>query len=62
MNDHKMNIQEYIQQTSVIIELPIDSESMPGVIDNLTRIAEIAKLVTEFELPETVEAAPIFQP
>ncbi len=35
---------------------------MPGVIDNLTRIAEIATLVTEFELPENIEAAPIFKP
>ncbi|EAZ92089.1 DUF4089 domain-containing protein [Crocosphaera chwakensis] len=62
MNNKDINIREYIEQTSVIIDLPIDAEYMPGVIDNLTRIAEIAILVTEFELPETVEAAPIFQP
>ncbi|MGK7940434.1 MAG: DUF4089 domain-containing protein [Crocosphaera sp.] len=57
-----MNIKEYIEQTSVIINLPIPPEFMPGVIDNLTRIAEISTLVTEFELPETIEAAPIFEP
>lgn len=57
-----MNIKEYIEQTSLIIDLTIDPEFMPGVVDNLTRIAEIATLVTEFELPETIEAAPIFKP
>ncbi|MDJ0662341.1 MAG: DUF4089 domain-containing protein [Crocosphaera sp.] len=62
MNQNNINIKEYIEQTSVIIDLPIDPEFMPGVVDNLTRIAEIATLVTEFELPETIEAAPIFKP
>ena len=62
MNQNNINIQEYIEQTAVIIDLPIDPEFMPGVGDNLTRIAEIATLVTEFELPETVESAPIFKP
>ncbi|MDJ0844904.1 DUF4089 domain-containing protein [Crocosphaera sp.] len=62
MNNNNMNIKEYIEQTSLIIDLTIDPEFMPGVVDNLTRIAEIATLVTEFELPETIEAAPIFKP
>lgn len=62
MNKYKINVEEYIQQTSVIIDLPIAPEFMPGVVDNLTRIAEIATLVTEFELPENIEAAPIFKP
>ncbi|WP_107670638.1 DUF4089 domain-containing protein [Cyanothece sp. BG0011] len=62
MNENKTKIKEYIEQTSVIIDLPIPPESMPGVIDNLTRIAEIATLVTEFDLPETVEPSPIFKP
>ena len=57
-----MNIKEYVEQTSVIIDLPIDPEFMPGVVDNLTTIAEIATLFTEFELPENLEAAPIFKP
>ena len=62
MKNQKINIKEYIEQTSVIINLPIAPEFMPGVIDNLTRIAEISTLVTEFDLPETIEAAPIFEP
>ncbi len=62
MKNQKIHIKEYIEQTSVIINLPIAAEFMPGVIDNLTRIAEISTLVTEFDLPETIEAAPIFEP
>ncbi|MDJ0729432.1 MAG: DUF4089 domain-containing protein [Crocosphaera sp.] len=62
MNNDNINVKEYIEQTSVIINLPIEPELMPGVVDNLKRIAEIATLVTEFELPETIEAAPIFKP
>ncbi|MDJ0509613.1 MAG: DUF4089 domain-containing protein [Crocosphaera sp.] len=62
MDKNKLEIKTYIQQTSVIIDLPIDPKYLPGVVDNLTSIAEIATLFTEFELPETIEAAPIFQP
>ena len=62
MKNQNMNIKEYIEQTSLIIDLTIDPEFMPGVVDNVTRMAEIATLVTEFELPETIEAAPIFKP
>lgn len=62
MNNNPINFKEYIQKTSIIIDLPIDPEFMPGVVDNLTRIAEIATLFTEFELPDTIEPAPIFKP
>ncbi len=62
MKNNLINLKEYIEQTSPIIDLPIDPEYMPGVVDNLTRIAEIATLFTEFELPETIEPAPIFKP
>jgi hypothetical protein len=33
-----------------------------GVRVNLVRTAAIAKLVTEFDLPDAVEAAPVFRP
>ncbi len=62
MNETYTNIEEYIQQTSLIINLPIDNDSLPGVVDNFVIIAQIARLVTEVELPETIESAPIFQP
>ncbi len=62
MTKHLTDIPNYIQQTSPIINLPISPECMPGVVDNLTKIAEISTLITEFELPETIEIAPVFQP
>lgn len=55
-------IQKYVEQTALLINLPIDKESMPGVVDNLQRIAQLATLVTDFELPEDMEPAPIFKP
>lgn len=62
MTNNFDNIQSYIEQTSIIINLPIDEQSMSGVVDNFTRIAELATLVTEFEFPEAIEAATIFKP
>ncbi len=64
MNNNKNNLEleQYIQQTSVIIDLPIDPEFMPGVVDNLAKISEIATLFTDFEIPANIEAAPIFKP
>lgn len=61
-NHNNLELQQYIEQTSVIIDLPIDPEFMPGVVANLAKISEIATLLTEFELPENIEAAPIFKP
>lgn len=45
-----------------ILQIPLDPEHRPGVIANLQRTAEIAQLVMEFPLPETIEIAPIFSP
>jgi hypothetical protein len=44
------------------MNLAIASEYLPGVIDNMTRMAQIAVSVTEFELPEALETAPVFEP
>jgi hypothetical protein len=56
------NIAEYLDQTAKIIDLPIDPEYREGVISNLERIAELAKLITEFPLNEKTEIAPVFDP
>ncbi|MFB2897324.1 DUF4089 domain-containing protein [Aerosakkonemataceae cyanobacterium BLCC-F50] len=53
---------EYVDTISQLVDLPIDPEHRPGVIQNFERIMAIAKLVTEFPLPENIEAAPIFEP
>ncbi|MFB2937739.1 DUF4089 domain-containing protein [Aerosakkonemataceae cyanobacterium BLCC-F154] len=53
---------EYVDTISQLVDLPIDPEHRPGVIQNFERIMTIAKLITEFPLPEDLEAAPIFEP
>lgn len=52
----------YINQVAELINLPLDPEHRPGVIENFERIVVIAKLVTEFPLPDDLEVAPIFEP
>ena len=56
------NIEEYVDRTAELINLPLYPEHRPGVVVNFERIAQIAQLVTEFPLPPEVEAAPIFEP
>ncbi|MEB3882309.1 DUF4089 domain-containing protein [Lyngbya sp. CCY1209] len=58
----KQHIPEYVDRAAELIDLPLDPEHRPGVIENMEKIAEIAKLVTEFPLPDTIEPAPIFDP
>lgn len=51
-----------VDQMALLLELPIHPDYRPGVIANLERTATIAQLVMEFPLPDTLEAAPTFQP
>ncbi|BAU64517.1 hypothetical protein STA3757_18890 [Stanieria sp. NIES-3757] len=53
---------EYIQQTAELLGLKLTPEYLPGVQDNFERIAAIASLVTEFELPPELESAATFEP
>lgn len=52
----------YVEQMSQILDLQLDPEYYPGVVKNFTTICAIAKLVTDFPLPEDIEAAPVFEP
>ena len=56
------DVQQYVQQTADLIGLQIDPVYLPEIVDNFERIAAIASLVTEFELPENIESAPTFEP
>lgn len=56
------NAAEYVDTISTLVDLSIDPEHRLGVIQNFEQIMAIAKLVTEFPLPEDLEAAPIFEP
>ncbi len=62
MIEKTANLAKYVEQAAQLMELSLTREYLPGVIDNFTRIAAIASLVTEFNLPEEIEAAPIFEP
>jgi hypothetical protein len=56
------NWNEYIQKTAKLMQLKLTPEYLPGVVNNFNSLAEIATLVTEFELPDDIEIAPIFKP
>jgi hypothetical protein len=62
MAEKPIEVAEFVDQTAAVIGLPLQAEHRPAVIDNFSRIVAIAQLVTEFSLPEEVEAAPIFEP
>lgn len=62
MTDKPLDIADYVDRMAELMDLPIDPEYHSGVVDNMTRIAAIAQLVNEFPLPDTIEAAPIFEP
>ena len=57
-----INIEEYVDRTAELINLPLDPEHRPGVVVNFQRIVAIVQLVTEFPLPPEVEVAPLFEP
>ncbi|HEY9852183.1 MAG TPA: DUF4089 domain-containing protein [Leptolyngbyaceae cyanobacterium] len=62
MTNENDRIAEYVDRVANLIELPIDPEYRPGVVTNMTRIAQVAQLVNEFPLPEDIEAATVFEP
>ena len=52
----------YVEQMSKLLDLSLDPEHYPGVVKNFATISAIAQLVTEFPLPQEIEAAPVFEP
>ncbi|MEM9540974.1 MAG: DUF4089 domain-containing protein [Cyanobacteria bacterium P01_E01_bin.42] len=53
---------QYVEQASQLLDLPIAPDYLPEVVANLESIAAIAQLVSEFPLPEDIEAVTIFEP
>lgn len=60
--EQRLNIEQYIDLTSQLLDLPIAPEYRPGVVENLERIATIAQSISDFPLPETIEPALKFKP
>jgi hypothetical protein len=55
-------IEDYVDQMAKILDLNIPPEIRPSVIENFARIRAIAQPVLDFELPDTIEPAPSFDP
>ncbi|WP_036483540.1 DUF4089 domain-containing protein [Myxosarcina sp. GI1] len=62
MTEAKPNYTEYVKQTAELMGLKLTPEYLSGVVDNFTRLSEVAALVMEFDLPEDIEPAPTFEP
>ena len=62
MQEKTLNLDEYVTQMALLLELPLDTECQPDVVENFARIMAIAQLVLEFPLPNEAEAAPVFRP
>jgi hypothetical protein len=57
-----IDIERYVAAAAQAQGLTLEAEQLQRVVTVFTRNADLAKLVLEFELPETVEPAPIFTP
>lgn len=62
MNSKSLEPAEYVEQMALLLDLQLDPEQRPGVVENFARIVAIAQLVNEFPLPSEIEAAPVFEP
>lgn len=52
----------YLDTVAIVLDLPIRPEHRDEVLAAFRVLSAQAKLVTEFELPETINAAPRFTP
>jgi hypothetical protein len=62
MSDHDFDPNPLIDALAALLELDIDPAYRPGVATNLAIAARFAALVTEFDLGDHAEPAPVFRP
>ncbi|MGH8000064.1 MAG: DUF4089 domain-containing protein [Brasilonema sp.] len=62
MEGKELNVGEYVDLMALLLDLELRDEYRDGVIANFERIMAIAQVVNEFPLPETIEAASVFEP
>ena len=55
-------LKSYVAQTTKLLGLTLPESIEPGVVENFARLIAIAQPVLEFEVPDTVEPAPTFEP
>jgi hypothetical protein len=62
MDEPKLDLTEYVQVMALVLDLPIPAAYRAEVIENFAQLKAIAQLVNEFELPENIEIAAVFEP
>ncbi len=60
--EREFDVGEYVDLMGLLVDLRLRDEYRDGVVANFERIKAIAQVVNSFELPDDVEAAPIFEP
>ncbi len=62
MIEREKTAKQYVLETAKLLDLTIDSEYLPKVVENWLAITKIASLVMEFDLSKDTESAASFQP
>jgi hypothetical protein len=62
MPDSTFDAAKHVHHMAAVLGLAVDPAHLPGVIANMARTEEIARLVTDFPLPDDAELAPTFNP
>lgn len=62
MKSDEFDAETFVRQSAALTGFTITPEQMPGVVTNIKRIVPLARLFTEFPLPDDVELASVFEP
>ncbi len=60
--EERLIVRQYVEQMALLLKMDLRDEYKDGVVANFERISAIALVVNEFDIPEDVEVAPIFEP
>jgi len=58
----ELALAEYVDAMALVLDLPIPAAHRVAVIENFAKIKAIAQMVNEFDLPQDIEVAAIFEP
>ncbi|WP_299411849.1 DUF4089 domain-containing protein [Acaryochloris sp. IP29b_bin.148] len=61
-NDSDAFASTYVIETAKLLGLSIPPDQLPDVVESFEQIHTIAQPVLDFPLPDTLEAAPQFEP
>jgi hypothetical protein len=56
----KIELETFVDAAAAVLKIEISDDHRPGVIENFTRISQVAQLVMEFPLDAELEPAPVF--